>query len=199
MSLSEEEDKPRQLRAKRKGVIKIFMPRLIDTTPGAFEKFQEEQRKKKEKEMREEKIKDQKIKKYFYDIEALQTYRDQEFDDFVREESEKRKVKNKGKVGFRLDNFVSEYKRNAQKDKLMKPKINFLTPLHFSNSDMNYTIEEANISKEIERSKSEKIVKKPERVVLVSNEELSKRYRSIEKAERSLKRILKIVNEKKLK
>ena len=202
MNLSEEEEeKPRPKRVKRKGVVKIFMPRLIDTTPGAFEKFKEEQRKKKEQQMREDKFNEQKIRKYFYDIEALQTYQDAEFDDFVREELEKYRIKKgKLKVGdFRLDNFMNEFIRNVEKDKLLKPKLNYLSPINFRKHDDLNTIDYTNLSRNVERNKSGKTIKSCECVNLMSNKELNKRYKSIEKAEQSLRRILQILNQEEFK
>ena len=192
MGLSSEDERPRPKRARRKGIIKIFLPRLIDTTPGAFEKFTAEQKRKREEMLKEDKLNEEKIKKYFYDIEALQHYKDAEFDEFVREELKKYKKKKGLKDGeFRLDNFMSEFIRNFEKEKLLKPKLNYLSPVCFRSHDIESIDEEEN-SREVQSKKSDK---SSECIDMMNNLRLNRRLKSIDKAEKSLRRILEIINQ----
>ena len=115
------------------------MPRLIDTSRGAFEKFQEEQKLKREKN-KEEAIKERsKIKKFFQDIKNLRKMDDDAFDEYIREQLEKIK-KSKGEANdeiIRINGFIYQIITDLTKERNRKQKFNYVSPINFKNELIN--------------------------------------------------------------
>ena len=130
---SEEELESNRKRIKhKKGHIKR-LPMLVDTSRGAFEKFQEEQRLKRIRNKEEARLEREKIKKYFYEINRLRKLSDDAFDEYIREQLEKIKRK-KGEANdeiIRINSFIYQVITDLAKDKNRKQKFNYLSPVSF--------------------------------------------------------------------
>ena len=127
------EKEENRVRIKHKKVeIKHRLPRLIDTSPGAFEKFQEEQKLKREKIKNEQKNERIKIKNFFEQIKKLKKLDDDAFDDYIREQLEKLKKKGEKQPNdelLRMNSFIYKILTDLKKVKNRKQKFNFVSPL----------------------------------------------------------------------
>ena len=117
----------------KKGEIKHRLPKLIDTSRGAFEKFQEEQRLKRAKNKEEAILERERVKKFFHEINRLRQLSDDAFDEYIREQLAKLNRK-KGEANdeiIRINEFLYQILTNLAKDKNKKQKFNFLSPVSF--------------------------------------------------------------------
>ena len=97
ISTDSEAEKNRVRIKHKKASIKYRLPMLRDTTPGAFEKFKEEQRLKRERNKEEERLEKIRIKKFFDEIKKLKKLDDDAFDEYIKEQMERFKKKERSK------------------------------------------------------------------------------------------------------
>ena len=110
------------------------MPKLTDTSRGAFEKFKKEQEMKKEQKEEEENRQREKLKKYFMELKNLKQLDDEGFDNYIKGKFEKLKnIKENNDIKLRKENFVYHIFKDIELDKIRKQRFNFVSPIKFMN------------------------------------------------------------------
>ena len=137
---SDEEIEKKRIRIKhKKPKMKRNLPKLTDTSRGAFEQFTKEQEMKKEKKRKEDMLEREKIKKYFVDLKILKQLNDEGFDNYVNDKFDRLKdIKTNNDIKLRKENFIFNIFKDIEKDRKKSKKFNFISPVKFSNHNYNY-------------------------------------------------------------
>ena len=137
---SDEEIEKKRIRIKhKKPKMKRNLPKLTDTSRGAFEQFTKEQEMKKEKKRKEDMLEREKIKKYFVDLKILKQLNDEGFDNYVNDKFDRLKdIKTSNDIKLRKENFIFNIFKDIEKDRKKSKKFNFISPVKFSNHNYNY-------------------------------------------------------------
>ena len=132
---SESEPEIRRKRIKhKKAKKKVALPKLTDTSRGAFEKFKEEQEMKKEKKVKDEIDEREKLKKYFMELKALKQLNDEQFDNYIKGKFETLKnIKESNDIKLRKESFIYHIFKDIELYKKRKQKFNFVSPVNFKN------------------------------------------------------------------
>ena len=114
------------------------MPKLTDTSRGAFEQFKKEQELIKEKKRQEDLLEREKLKKYFMDIKTIKQLDDGGFDKFISEKFERLKdIKSNNDTKLRKESFIFNIYKDIEFDRNYKQKFNFISPIIFYNKKYN--------------------------------------------------------------
>ena len=132
---SEEEVKVKKKRIKhKKAKNKIILPKLNDTSRGAFEKFREEQEMKKIKKEEEDNNEREKLKKYFMELKNLKKLDDEGFDNYIKGKFDTLKdIKESNDIKLRKESFVYNIFKDIELYKIRKQKFSFISPINFKN------------------------------------------------------------------
>ena len=138
--LSENSDTDIEVEKKRKRIKhkkakkKVALPKLTDTSRGAFEKFKEEQKLEMEKKEEEEKKEREKLKKYFMELKKLKHLNDEGFDHYIKGKFETLKnIKDNNDIKLRKESFIYQIFNDIELLKKRKQRFNFVSPIKFMN------------------------------------------------------------------
>ena len=133
LSENEEEKKKKRIKHK-KAKKKVVLPKLTDTSRGAFEKFKKEEEIMKEKKEEEEKKEREKLKKYFMELKTLKKLNDEGFDNYIKGRFETLKnIKENNDVKLRKESFIYHIFKDIELYKKNKQRFNFVSPIKFMN------------------------------------------------------------------
>ena len=118
----------------KKAKNKVILPKLNDTSRGAFEQFKREQEMLKKKKEEEDNNEREKLKKYFKELKNIKRLDDEGFDNYIKGKFDTLKnIKDNNDIKLRKESFIYNFFKDLENCKNRKQKFSFISPIYFKN------------------------------------------------------------------
>ena len=118
----------------KKAKNKVILPKLNDTSRGAFEQFKREQEMLKKKKEEEDNKEREKLKKYFRELKNIKRLDDEGFDNYIKGKFDTLKnIKDNNDIKLRKESFIYNFFKDLENCKNRKQKFSFISPIYFKN------------------------------------------------------------------
>ena len=118
----------------KKAKNKVILPKLNDTSRGAFEQFKREQEMLKKKKEEEDNNEREKLKKYFRELKNIKRLDDEGFDNYIKGKFDTLKnIKDNNDIKLRKESFIYNFFKDLENCKNRKQKFSFISPIYFKN------------------------------------------------------------------
>ena len=118
----------------KKAKNKVILPKLNDTSRGAFEQFKREQEMLKKKKEEEDNNEREKLKKYFRELKNIKRLDDEGFDNYIKGKFDTLKnIKDNNDIKLRKESFIYNFFKDLENYKNRKQKFSFISPIYFKN------------------------------------------------------------------